>query len=151
MDVVATLPVHPTKEYNTRSLDSVSDLVIHHTVSPDDRTSAQIAAYHVNGRGWPGIGYHYVIGGDGTIELVNYLDTISYHAAGANAYSVGIALKGNFTDTPPSKAQLQATGWLVDELKRELPIVIALGHKEVAGSATACPGDTWEEWRDRVV
>jgi N-acetyl-anhydromuramyl-L-alanine amidase AmpD len=141
------LPTDPDNDYDTRRLSDITDLVIHHTVSPDDRTAAQIADYHVNSRGWPGIGYHYLISADGTIEQTNYLETVSYHAAGANNYSVGIALKGNFTDVWPTDVQLQATEWLVDNLQNDLIIDNVLGHKEVAGSATACPGATWLEWK----
>jgi N-acetylmuramoyl-L-alanine amidase len=144
------LPKHATKVYDIRALSNITALVIHHTVSPDDRTAASIAAYHVNTKGWPGIAYHYLIGVNGTIEQTNYLDTISYHAAGGNGYSVGIALKGDFTNVVPTDAQLDATAWLVGELRGELAIDTVMGHKEVPGSATACPGDTWPEWRGRV-
>jgi hypothetical protein len=69
VDIVDELPTHPIKEYNTRSLDAIDDLIIHHTVSPDSRTSEQIAVYHVNTKDWPGIAYHFVIGADGGIEV----------------------------------------------------------------------------------
>ena len=152
VDIVDELPTHATKTYNTRDLDSVTDLIIHHTVSPDDRTAAQIAAYHVNGRGWPGIAYHYLIGADGTIEQTNYLETMSYHASAANSYSVGIALKGDFTTEHPTDEQLAAAAWLVDWLGNELDNIDAVyGHREAAGAATQCPGNSWDEWRDEVI
>ena len=79
------------------------------------------------------------------------METISYHAAGANAYSVGIALKGDFTNEWPTDAQLDAAAWLANNLKANLTINDERGHKDVQGSATACPGDTWPEWKDRII
>jgi len=152
VNITDELTTHSTKQYNTRSLDSITDLVIHHTVSPDDRTSESIAAYHVNSKGWPGIGYHYVIGADGTIEQVNELETVSYHASDVNGYSVGIALKGDFTELYPTDEQLAAAAWLVEYLIDTLPFAeVVYGHREAVGAATACPGDTWPEWKDRIV
>jgi len=117
-------------------------LTIHHTVSPPDRSIESIAQYHVN-KGWPGIGYHFVIKDDGRIFRVNYLETISYHAGYGNPYSVGIALQGDFTNSPPPNAQLEAVRWLVNKLSGDLLITNVLGHKEMPGAATQCPGNTW--------
>lgn len=152
VDIVDLLPTHATKMYDTRSLDSITDLIIHHTVSSDERTSAQIATYHVS-KGWPGVGYHFIIGADGTIEQVNRLETVSYHASAANGYSVGIALKGDFTTEHPTDAQLESARWLVNWLGDEAldNVEIVYGHKEAAGAATACPGDSWDEWKNEVI
>jgi hypothetical protein len=150
VDIVDELPKHPTKEYNTRSLGAIDDLIIHHTVSPDSRTSEQIAVYHVNTKDWPGIAYHFVIGADGGIEQTNRLETISYHARDANGYSVGIALKGDFTSLYPTDEQIAAAAWLVDWLQAQLNIEAVYGHREAVDNATSCPGDTWPEWRGRI-
>jgi hypothetical protein len=152
IDVVDQLPKHPREFYRTRALSKITTLTIHHTVSPPDRSIASIASYHVNNRGWPGIGYHYVINDLGEIRQTNHLDTKSYHAGTLNApgdenlWSVGIALQGDFTDSPPPQAQLNAARWLVAELKSDLDITAVLPHRGMPGAQTQCPGNTWEDW-----
>lgn len=145
-DIVDQLPTHPTKRYATRDLSAITTITIHHTVSPADRSAESIAAMHVNSNDWPGIGYHYLVGGDGTIFRTNKHTTISYHDR-INTDSIGVALAGNFTNQPPGAAQLDATVWLVSYLKRELPnINTVTGHRLRPDNATQCPGNTYETW-----
>lgn len=154
VDIVDELPHHETLTYSTRPLEAITTLTIHHTVSPPDRTIESIAAYHVNSRGWPGIGYHFVIAADGTIYQTNYLETKSYHAGSyaapgdENYWSVGISLQGDFTYNPPPRAQQDAARWLVAHLKWELGLEPdgVLGHRQMPGAATACPGNTYTQW-----
>ena len=147
VDVVDELPKHPTKKYRTRDIDDITTMVVHHTVSPADRATSSIAQYHVSHHDWPGIGYHFMIGADGLIEQTNYLSTISYHASDGNPYSIGICLKGDFTYEQPTEKQLDALYWLINELQAQYGFELVLGHKEVPGNSTACPGATWEQWR----
>jgi len=155
-DIVNDLPKHETDTYRTRVLTDITTLTIHHTVTPSSTPIEVIAAYHVNSRDWPGIGYHFVIKDTGEIFKTNYLETKSYHAGsyGApgdeNLWSVGIALQGNFTDDPPPQAQLDAAQWLVAELKEQLDISQVLKHKEMPGAQTQCPGNTSGDWIDYV-
>ena len=53
-----------------RSPDKITTLAIHHSAAAGDIPPQNIAAYHVR-KGWPGIGYHYYIIGDGTIYQCN--------------------------------------------------------------------------------
>lgn len=153
IDIVDELPKHATLKYATRPLTGITTLTIHHTVSPPDRSIESIASYHVNSNGWPGIGYHFVIKDDGRIYQTNYLETKSYHAGSytapgdENAVSVGVTLQGDFTNDPPPQAQLDAARELVAYLKGVLPSVTAvLGHRQMPGASTACPGATWAQW-----
>jgi len=153
IDIVDELPKHATLKYVTRPLSGVTHITIHHTVSPPDRSIESIAAYHVDGNGWPGIGYHFVIKADGRIFQTNYLTTKSYHAGSAaapgdeNAYSVGIALQGDFTNNPPPQAQLDAAKNLVSYLRSEIPSAVnTLGHRQMPGASTQCPGNTFNSW-----
>jgi hypothetical protein len=150
VNVIDQMPVHPTDRYETRPLSNITDLVIHHTVSSGDLDTTVIAEFHVSSRDWPGIGYHYVIDNAGRIEQVNHLETVSYHASEANSYSVGIALKGDFTNTPPPRQQLDATDWLVNHLRGDLAIKHTIGHRESPAAGTECPGNTWPQWKDDV-
>ena len=149
-DVIEALPRHETEEYETRTLEDITTVVIHHSAVPASVGPTKIAAYHVSRHDWPGIGYHFVVAEDGTLYQTNALETKSYHAVQANAYGVGICFLGNFTDTPPPPAQIQAgahlVAWLMGELN--LPISSVRGHKELMG--TACPGKQWlsgEGWK----
>ena len=81
------------------------------------------------------------------------MEVISKHAGDANPTSVGICLAGNFTDEPPTEAQLlstsQLTAWLLQDL--DLPIEAIHPHKDYV--VTDCPGDQWEsgdKWGERL-
>jgi hypothetical protein len=163
--VVDQLAKHATLSYVNRPLSAVTTLTVHHTVSGGGSNPLaevkSIAQYHVNeppnGRGWPGIGYHFCIGANGVIYQVNHLTTKSYHAGSYNApgdenlWSVGIALLGNFTDNPPPQVQQDAARWLVSYLKGLIPTATAvLGHKAMPGAQTQCPGNTSPQWLDYV-
>lgn len=149
IDITPELLTHETEEYDMRHTDAITTLTIHHTVGPSDQPVGNLAQFHVMVRDWPGIGYHFVINGLGTIYQTNWLSTVSYHAANENYYSVGIALQGDFTDVEPSKEQQDAAKWLISYLKtllgRDLYVV---PHREMPGAQTACPGNTYLNWID---
>ena len=153
-DVVDTLPKHPTLKYETRTLDKIKTLVVHHTAVPGTVGPNEIARYQVDVRGWPGIGYHFVIMPDGTIFQTNRLESISYHARQANPTSLGVAFAGNFDSAGPTEAQLQSGGrllaWLLQTLKLDSSTI--KGHKDFV--QTACPGAQWDKglkWRDKLL
>ena len=132
-DVTDTLPKHATNRYSTRSLDKITHLTIHHSAAPANIPVETIAAYHVNNNDWPGIGYHFCIGPDGTTYQVNRLETISYHAGVVNDYTVGICLEGDFRNgLIPTPKQIESAGHLSAWLSQKLNIPVAniMGHKE---------------------
>ncbi len=152
-DVIDALPKHPTERYPTRPVSQISSVVLHHSAVPPSVGAARIAKYQVEKRGWPGIGFHYFVSDDGRIEQTQPLEVIANHAGDANPISVGICLAGNFTDQPPTEAQLLATGqltaWLLQTLN--LPIEAIHPHKDYV--VTACPGDQWDggaQWGERL-
>ena len=99
--------------------------VIHHTASHDVSVD-EIDRWHKE-RGWDGIGYHFVIRKDGTIEKGRNLAKKGTHAKGRNQM-IGIVLTGYDSFTT---AQTDA----LIELLRELDIVHIERHHE------NCPGD----------
>jgi hypothetical protein len=148
--VIDALPKHDTEQYETRPLEEIRALVIHHSAVPASVGPNVIAAYHVRRHEWPGIGYHFVVAAGGALHQTNALETISYHAARANPFSVGICFLGNFTTEPPPPAQLQAgahlVAWLLGELN--LPLESVQGHRDLM--STACPGNQWlvgQRWK----
>lgn len=176
VDVVDSLPKHPTLRYEKRT-EPITKIVVHHTDTPRYFTVEQIAQYHVWGvrrdaRGnlvkgeWPGIGYHYVIAPDGTIYWTNRHETRSYHVGHANNYSLGISLIGRFLkrnhngqpipadEQLPTAEQMRSISQLIAWLMQELKITSiehVVGHKEL--SDTTCPGDQWLKgvrWKDTL-
>jgi hypothetical protein len=142
-DITDKLPTHATEKYATRDRAEIRTLVVHHSATGASAAPETIAKYHVDEWHWPGIGYHFVIGADGKIQQTNHLETVSYHAAGANREGVGICFLGNFMKQPPPDAQIKGgakfVAWLLQELR--LPAECIKGHRELM--LTACPGDQW--------
>lgn len=149
-DMIARLPVHATKRYKTRRLQDIRAVIVHHSAVPPSVGPQRIAEYHVTKQGWPGIGYHFLVGADGTIYQGEAVDTLSYHAVQANPYGVGVCFLGNFTNDIPPAPQLEAGAQLIAWLMQELniPLDNVKGHREVV--ATACPGNQWmsgKKWK----
>lgn len=150
-DVVHDLPKHNVLRYDQRDLSTITHLCIHHSAGPASIPIIQVANYHIRqdkSRGkdaWPGIGYHFYIKPDGTIFQTNYLQTVSYHVYQNNAYSVGICLAGDYTDSVPPEPQIFAAAWLAAWLVQEhgLKVENILGHREFPHNTTECPGRQW--------
>ena len=149
VDIVDTL-LKGSGYYAVRHREAIDLTVVHHTATRASLEPWEAATYHVNTLEWPGIAYHYFIVPDGTIYQTNKLETVSYHAGNANTKSIGVALAGNFYSGDgvgrPSLAQQRSLRWLHNVhlpavLGRSIPL---LGHKEVPGAQTACPGDNWD-------
>lgn len=119
-----------------------SYIIIHHT-GAEEKDTAQVRRYHLS-LGWQDIGYHYVIERDGKVVPGRSLELVGAHckAAGMNQKGIGVALIGNMENHPPLPAQEKAVVELVRELMERfrVPLANVLGHKEVPGAATACPG-----------
>lgn len=96
IDLISVLPTNPDNPYRKRDLSKVDTIVIHQTDGSDRGIESVYSAanYHVDTKGWGGIAYHVFITDDGKIYQTNTLDTLSYHAAGYNTRSVGIAITG---------------------------------------------------------
>ncbi len=151
--IVDTLPKHETETYSTRTIDTIEYLVIHHSVTGPIADPELIARYHIEHWDWPGIGYHFLVSGDGTIYQTNELETVSHHAASVNPVGVGICFLGDFTEEVPSSEQLWAgahlVAWLLQELGLDLDA--ARGHREFM--QTSCPGDQWltgRNWKEML-
>jgi N-acetyl-anhydromuramyl-L-alanine amidase AmpD len=152
-NVVDELAKHETEKYRTRALSDIRHLVIHHSAAPPSVGPRRIASYHVKTKGWPGVGYHFLISEKGIIYQGNTLETISYHAVQANSRGVGICFLGNFTKVVPPPAQLRAGAHLIAWLMQQLNINLenVKGHREFM--KTACPGDQWlagKKWKEML-
>lgn len=130
-------------DFNSLAERSYTDMiVIHHTGSPDmDASAEQIHGWHLS-NGWSGIGYHYVIRKDGTIERGRPEWAIGSHAYGENSHTIGIHLSGDFEQAYPTEDQVESCAKLIADICDRYGISIdrdhIVGHGELM--ATSCPG-----------
>lgn len=117
-------------------------LIIHHT-GAEEKDARQVREYHRR-LGWRDIGYHYVIERDGRVVPGRPPSMQGAHclAGGMNHKALGLALIGNLEVRAPFPAQAAALEELAARLMAEyrIPVAQVLGHGEVPGAATACPG-----------
>lgn len=126
-------------------------LTLHHTemAQPMTRSDAVtelqvIQDFHIQGRGWIDIGYHFLIDGAGRVWEGRPHSVIGAHVRNKNDGNVGIALLGNFHPPSahrPTAAQIKAFVALARRLTAAYSMEPRqiLGHRDQQG--TSCPGD----------
>lgn len=142
-----------------RPFSVVKYLAIHHSASPDTQTPSEIANYHINDNSWGGIGYHFVITKDGVVYYAGDIATARANVSNLNDQVIGICLIGNFMEGRiPTNEQIDSAHKLCDFFINNYPDLVNLnswnvvmGHKELPGQSTACPGDSWLSWKPKVV
>ena len=134
-------------------------IVQHYSATPIERdfTAADIDAMH-RARGFREIGYHYFIRKNGKVETGRDMSQpgrfeTGAHSQGENSASVGICLEGGVTlaarnvgvDNRTS-AQIKAQIALIRELLARFPNAKVVGHRDMPGAATQCPGYDAAAW-----
>jgi N-acetyl-anhydromuramyl-L-alanine amidase AmpD len=130
-------------------------IVIHHSGSANDDAEI-IDRYHEKGRGWDGIGYHFVVGNGVRMPLGRIEATFRWRGqihgahAGAgraqepyNQDGIGICLVGDYRDQGPDPYLEQRAVELCARLIERIPTLnpdAILGHNQVPGKDTLCPG-----------
>ena len=131
----------------------IDRIIIHcSATSPSqDFDASDINRWH-KARGWSGIGYHYVIKLDGTIEKGRPVEKVGAHAFGYNKRSIGLCYiggvdeEGNPKDTRTPE-QLRAMDVFVAMLKDDYKDATVHGHNEFSNKA--CPSfNVKEEYND---
>ena len=122
----------------------VDEIILHCSATKEGQNfkAKDIDAWHKR-RGFKGIGYHYVIDLDGTVETGRSEDEIGAHCLNHNAWSIGVCYIGGLdttgkakdTRTPQQKAALAK---LVADLKLKYPNATVHGHNEFANKACPC-------------
>ena len=145
VDMTKKLARHTRKRYRERKLGRIKRIVLHHSATAPIETGDGLqdvrafARYHVSTKGWPGIGYHFVIPKSGLLVKTNELETVSYHVGRHNTPSIGICLVGNFDHVRPGEKQWEALDALLCHLGavlgRRLPVTF---HRQFA--LKSCPG-----------
>jgi len=145
--------------YQSRKWDYI---IIHHSATDVGD------AYYFNilhrRRGWDGIGYDFVIDNgtkgkqSGAIEVsprwINQENGAHCHASEMNVKGIGICLVGNFSKEQVSNKQMISLVYLVNVLRQHygIPLSRIMGHGQVPGARTECPGKyfPWREFRERL-
>ena len=112
------------------------DIITKHIVHCSDSTfgdAETIDKWHKE-RGWNGIGYHFVILPDGTVECGRDWKEVGAHCKGENRVSIGTCLIGKDTFT---SAQMKALAELDKHLKLMFPNMKTYGHRDF--SHKPCP------------
>lgn len=104
-------------------------------------------------RGFFGIGYHYVIKRDGTVELGRPLDRQGSHVKGYNHLSVGVVMIGGVSErdveVPENNftaAQFASLKSVLAGLKTRFPGAEIIGHGQIPGVRKACPSFDAVAW-----
>ena len=140
IDAIATTP-HINRKHKQRAVTDLKFIVVHHTAG-NEKSPDAIARAHM-AKGEQGCPYHYVVMPSGWVYKTQPVTSITPHAKGGNTNGIGVALVGNFMQQPPCKAQLQALADLIAALQAEYPSLKVVAHRDVKGSRTACPGDSF--------
>lgn len=130
-------------------------IVVHCSATPPglDIGRLEIDQWHKD-LGWSGIGYHYVIRRDGTLEKGRNIDAVGAHVKYYNKRSVGICLVGG-VDGVGGKAENNFTQEQFRMLKNVIndcldlyPNAIVQGHRDFPKVAKDCPSFDVKEWWD---
>lgn len=123
---------------------NITEIIVHcsATAGGRDFRAADIDRWH-RAQGWDGIGYHYVVDLDGTIETGRDIEKAGAHCLGHNAHSIGVCYIGGCASdgkTPKDTrtgAQKDALLKLLRLLRTAYPKATIHGHRDFA--AKACP------------
>lgn len=123
---------------------TITLIIIHcSAVRPSQTSSAQQIDFWHRKRGWSGIGYHYVVRRDGTVERGRPEAKVGAHCLNHNRHSIGVCYEGGLdaqgrpADTR-TEAQKRALLTLVRELKGRYPRAIVVSH-HTFDPHKACP------------
>lgn len=140
-----------------------SQFALHHsdTNSGDTLKTLQAIQHdHVTRRGWPDIGYHFLISRDGLCYEGRPLCYKGAHVKSGNKGNIGICFIGCFEETEKNK--VESTDDML-EIASELIAILAIhcgihiddnsvkGHQQFKGAQTKCPGNLIMRKRSEVI
>lgn len=126
-------------------------IVLHHSASRSGDPQA-FDQEHAQVKGWEGIGYHFVVGNgrpmplgriEATFRWRNQMHGAHAGLAAYNQEGVGICMVGDCDRQVPDEFQVQRLVELCAQLLDRVPtlaIARIVGHRDVPGRVTACPG-----------
>lgn len=117
----------------------ITAIVIHCSATKEgkDFGAEDIDRWHRD-RGFNGIGYHFVVRLDGTIETGRLLSLAGAHTTGHNQNTIGICYIGGLDEDGKAKdtrtdEQKKALRWLITAIKTHMPYGLGLrvkGHRD---------------------
>lgn len=139
-------------------------LVIHCSATKlsQDIPVSTIKKWHVKGRGWSDVGYHYYIRKDGSLELGRDRDgdgdiweEIGAHVRNFNSKSVGICYEGGLDESGEpkdtrTKEQLITMSAIVKVISSQFKGIKIRGHKDFPNVAKSCPCFEVLDWCDEI-
>jgi len=123
------------------------------TIRGDLAIIGAIHAWHTGtpGNGWPGIGYHRIIGTGKRIYMVGASSSVRAHVSNLNHKWIGWCFLGNWANGRPPADMIEAftvgTQWETDQRGVEMQLA---PHKRLEAAGTECPG-SWafvDSWKD---
>jgi hypothetical protein len=147
-------------QFTKRSLDAVDLIVIHHWASgePSNTFESQVSQIQEVYDMWTrddgvhntaGFPYHLAMFPNGNAFYIGDLYTSRACVERQNPHIICISLAGNYMNEPPSDTFIERIREITENtrliMEWNVPIV---GHREIG--QTSCPGDTWDQWKDRL-
>ncbi len=136
---------------------TINKIIIHCSATQEGRDldAAEINRWHLK-RGWNGIGYHYVVLLDGTIEYGRSIYKQGAHVNGENEGSIGICYIGGvesergddgdwIAKDTRTLEQKESLLLLIKTLKKMHPTATIHGHNEFANKSCPC-FDAYKEY-----
>ena len=123
----------------------IDKIIIHCSATREgqDIPVETIRKWHIDGRGWSDIGYHFYVELDGTIKKGRDIQKIGAHCSGNNRSSIGICYCGGVESdgkTPKdtrTEQQKESLLSVLKTLKAMFPEASIYSHNEFANKA--CP------------
>lgn len=138
------ITIHTQTIFNLNAMRTIREIIIHCSATEYnlDFRAADIDRWH-KAKGWNGIGYHFVIDLDGTIEPGRAIAETGAHCQHHNAYSIGICYIGGMINGKPEDTrtwhQKIALRHLVSTLLHCYPTIWKIsGHREYSNKACPC-------------
>ena len=126
----------------------INTIIIHAADTPADMDigAAEIDQWHKE-RGWSGIGYHYVIRRDGSLETGRPENEVGAHAYRHNGDSIGVCMVGGKPDCNYTSAQWACLESLAEYLLERHGAKL-IGHRDV--SEKPCPMFDVKAWAETL-
>jgi len=122
----------------------INKIFIHCSATPEGRDIKMetIKSWHVKGRGWRNIGYHFVIELDGLLRPGRPMEQMGAGVKGHNANSIHVCYVGGIDKNKKAKdtrteEQRETLNTIIGRLVEQYPDASVHGHNEFANKA--CP------------
>lgn len=133
-DITDTMPKGKLYPWPVRDMSQVDHVIVHHMAS--EAPLMNQALYHINGRGWRGIGYHIVISNGGILQ-VNDLSHQTNHCSGYNERAIGVSIHGDLSKRELTPRERELLYGVLVTLRAIYTGIQIKGHNECA--KTSCP------------